>query len=78
MKELTYKKVVERLEGYTEKKDYIEIQLGKKLVVELYKDGQGPIEIPLADILELGLRAYEAQNKLNLGATANYVGGVRQ
>lgn len=78
MKELTYKKVVERLEGYTEKKEYIEIQLGKKLVVELYKDGQGLVEIPLADILELGLRAYESQNKLTLGPTANYVGGVRQ
>ena len=78
MKELTYKKVVERLEGYTEKKEYIEIQLGKKLVVEVYKDGQGAIEIPLADIIELGIRAYENQNKLNLSPTANYVGGVRQ
>lgn len=77
MKTLIYKKAVNRVEGTTESGAYIEITPGKKLVIELYRDGQEAQEIPLADVIQLGLSAYEAQARKAVKAE-NFVGGVRQ
>jgi len=62
MKDLVYKDAVRWIEGLTENNEYIEITLGEKLVVKIYRDG-GPTEIPLADILVLGIKAYENMNR---------------
>ncbi len=61
MKNLTYKKAVNRLEGTTDTGDYLEIVPGKKLVIEVHREGKDMIEIPLAEVLELGIQAFLAR-----------------
>jgi hypothetical protein len=77
MKNLQYKKAVTRIEGTTDNGDYIEIVPGKRLVIELHRESQEMTEIPLGEVLELGLRAY--QLKAEHGHVARHnTNGVRQ
>lgn len=77
MKNLIYKKAVTRIEGTTDNGDYIEVTPGKKLVIELHREGHEMTEIPLAEVLELGLRAYQLKGEHGHAARHN-TNGVRQ
>ena len=77
MKNLIYKKAVTRIEGTTDNGDYIEVTPGKKLVIELHREGHDMTEIPLAEVLELGLRAYQLKSEHGHAARHN-TNGVRQ
>jgi hypothetical protein len=77
VKNLQYKKAVTRIEGTTDAGDYIEVTPGRKLVIELHREGQEMQEIPLAEVLELGLRAYLLKGEHGHAARHN-TNGVRQ
>ena len=77
MKNLIYKKAVTRIEGTTDNGDYIELTPGKRLVIELHREGHDMTEIPLAEVLELGLRAYQLKGEHGKTVREN-LNGLRQ
>ncbi len=77
MKNLQYKKAVTRIEGTTDNGDYIELTPGKRLVIELHREGHEMTEIPLAEVLELGLRAYQLKGEHGKTVREN-LNGLRQ